>query len=184
MSTVVNDIDYGPLFYLIGRWEGDEGMDVSPEPDGPDQNPYFETMTFEAEGDVDNANDQELAFLRYHQVVYRKSTGKAFHNESGYLSWDSRTGKVVQSLSIPRGFTLVAEGDIETTKDGCVLEVTADESSISQTAYLKDNAKTRSFEHKISVNGDELTYFERVIVDIYGSEFDHTDTNVLKRVSA
>lgn len=159
-------------------------MDVSPEPDGPDQNPYFETLMYEAAGDVDNADDQELAFLRYHQVVYRKSTGKAFHNESGYLSWDARTGKVIQSLAIPRGVTLVAEGQAEINDNGCSLEVSSDESMIAQAFYMVSNAKTRSFEHKISVKGDELTYSEQMLIDIYDKEFDHTDTNTLKRVES
>ena len=35
-----NDIDYGPLAGLIGVWKGDKGLDVAPEPDGTENNPY------------------------------------------------------------------------------------------------------------------------------------------------
>ncbi len=157
-------------------------MDVSPEPDGPDENPYFETLIYEPAGDVDNADEQVLAFLRYHQVVYRKSTGKAFHNESGYLSWDSSTGKIIQSLAIPRGVTLVAEGNATLADGGCSMAVKADESAIAQSAYMIENAKTVAFEHEITVSGDELSYFERTLVDIYDRQFDHTDANKLTRV--
>ena len=30
-------IDYGPLAGLIGTWKGDKGMDVSPEPEGTEE---------------------------------------------------------------------------------------------------------------------------------------------------
>jgi len=36
----VSDVDYGPLAPLIGEWTGDSGMDVAPEPDGPEHSPY------------------------------------------------------------------------------------------------------------------------------------------------
>ena len=40
-----NDFDYGPLTNLIGTWNGDKGMDIAPEPDGTEHNPYYETIT-------------------------------------------------------------------------------------------------------------------------------------------
>jgi len=64
-------IDYGPLTGLIGSWHGDKGMDVAPEPDGIEHNPYYETITFEAAGDVTNAEQQQLAVLFYRQQVSR-----------------------------------------------------------------------------------------------------------------
>ncbi|MBW2290584.1 MAG: hypothetical protein JRG90_22590, partial [Deltaproteobacteria bacterium] len=45
-------IDYGPLTGLIGNWKGDKGMDVAPEPDGSEESPYWETIDFDAIGDV------------------------------------------------------------------------------------------------------------------------------------
>ncbi len=49
------EVDYGPLAGLIGVWKGDKGLDVAPEPDGSENNPYHETITFTAIGDVTNA---------------------------------------------------------------------------------------------------------------------------------
>ncbi len=49
------DIDYGPLRQLIGTWTGRGGLDIAPEPDGTERNPYYETIVFEAGGDVTNA---------------------------------------------------------------------------------------------------------------------------------
>ncbi len=62
-------VDYGPLAPLIGTWKGDKGMDVAPEPDGAEDSPYYETIIFEDIGVVTNAERQDLAVLRYHQVV-------------------------------------------------------------------------------------------------------------------
>ena len=63
------EIDYGPLAGLAGVWRGDKGMDVAPDPDGREENPYFEIITFTPIGDVTNANRQVLVAVRYHQAV-------------------------------------------------------------------------------------------------------------------
>ncbi len=60
-----DELDYGPLKELIGTWHGDRGMDIAPEPDGAEENPYFETITFTAVGDVTNAESQLLAAVHY-----------------------------------------------------------------------------------------------------------------------
>ena len=44
---------------------------------------------------------------------------------------------------------------------------------------MRDNARTLSFHHKISVRGDTLIYDETTVVDIYWNRFDHTDENSL-----
>ena len=71
-------IDYGPLVSLIGTWEGDKGMDISPEPEGIEESPYYETISFTAIDDVENAESQVLAILRYQQIVRRKSNDEVF----------------------------------------------------------------------------------------------------------
>ena len=45
-----NVVDFGPLNALTGVWTGDDGVDVAPEPDGAETNPYFETITYSAVG--------------------------------------------------------------------------------------------------------------------------------------
>ncbi len=57
----MNDVDFGPLVDLIGVWKGEDGVDVAPEPDGAETNPYFETITYSAVGGVTNAESQNLA---------------------------------------------------------------------------------------------------------------------------
>ncbi len=77
------EVDYGPLSGLIGIWKGDKGLDVAPEPDGIENNPYYETLTFTAIGDVTNAETQDLVAVHYRQIVKRKSNDKIFQDETG-----------------------------------------------------------------------------------------------------
>ena len=186
LSTTIDGIDYGPLAGLIGTWQGDSGMDVSPEPDGDDHNPYFETLTFDAAGDVDNAETQELVSVRYTQVVTRKRDGKVFHNEAGYLIWDADNQLLMQTLSIPRGLALVAGGQV-TSADGATVFIVAagdgeEQWPIAQSPFLSGQARTKYFRHTIELKGDQLKYQETMNIEIYGSAHEHTDENVLTRV--
>jgi len=187
-DTTIDGIDYGPLAALVGTWEGNKGLDIAPEPDGSEENPYFETIMYEAIGDVTNAEQQVLAALRYHQVVSRKTNKKVFHNECGYWMWDPATNIICQSLTIPRGVSLLAGGDGgKYDANNCELDVKSDIDSpdwgIIQSPFMRDNAKTTSFTHKISVVDGEMSYIETTIVDIFGKVFEHTDNNrYLKKV--
>jgi hypothetical protein len=193
MTDSNDQVDYGPLNALIGTWVGDKGLDIAPEPDGREQNPFHETITFEASGDVTNAESQHLAVLRYHQVVRRNADNEVFHNETGYWIWDAERQTVMQTLTIPRGVSLIAggtyHGDASNTDihpdSGVELDVGAiaddADGGIVQSPFMRDNAKTRSFSHHVSVNGNQMTYSETTIVDIYGRQFEHTDENVLHR---
>jgi hypothetical protein len=188
-STTIDGIDYGPLAALIGKWEGSSGVDTAPEPDGKIDEPYFETITFEAGGDLTNAKEQKLVIVPYLQVVSRKSTGGVFHHQLGYWCWDPKTGEIMQSLTIPRGFALLAGGQVPLQAsygNAVTLEVKAalgdPDWGIVQSPFMRDKAKTTAFTHKINVDGDTLTYFESTMLTIYGKVFDHTDADTLKRV--
>jgi hypothetical protein len=184
-DTVIEGVDYGPLACLIGTWKGAEGMDVAPEPDGDEHNPYYETLTFVAAGDVTNAEEQTLAVVRYHQVVSRKSNDQVFHDQVGYWLWDAATGVVMQTLTIPRGVSLVAGGSAVVDGSGMtVIKVAAgaghDEWGISQSPFMASKAKTVAFEHEVWVGGQKLEYSETTYLDIYGKErYAHTDGAVL-----
>ncbi|VAX09899.1 hypothetical protein MNBD_GAMMA25-1355 [hydrothermal vent metagenome] len=183
-----NDIDYGPLSVLPGVWKGDKGMDVAPDPDGREENPYYETITFSAIGDVTNAESQTLVALHYRQIVQRKSNDGIFHDETGYWMWDAEAGVIMHSLNIPRAVSLLAGGSHngKQDKDGSfVLEVSAAQNDkdwqIIQSPFMRDNAQTTKFHHRITVAGNTLTYTETMIIDIYGNSFEHTDENELTR---
>jgi len=178
--------DYGPLTGLIGTWEGDKGMDIAPEPDGTENNPYYETITFEGIGELTNAESQCLIAIHYRQIVRRKSTQKVFHDETGYWMWDAKTQTVMHSLLIPRAVGVLAGAKYDATKsqgDNVVLEVSAKmddpDWGIIQSPFMRDNARTTEFHHKITVGGGKLSYAETTMVDIYGKIFEHTDQNEL-----
>jgi hypothetical protein len=186
--TDTPEIDYGPLAGLVGTWKGDKGMDISPEPDGQEENPYFETIIFEAAGEVKNAEEQLLAIVRYHQVVQRKSNGEVFHDEIGYWTWDAAAKTLAHSLTIPRRVCVLAGGEHsgEADADGSVtLRVRAkqgdDTWGVLQSPFMLEKARTVSFEHELTVKGDRLSYRESTGLEIYGRSFDHTDTSELVR---
>ena len=179
-------IAYGPLEDLIGTWTGDKGMDIAPEPDGTEENPYHETIIFEAIGTVKNAREQELSILRYHQEVIEKSTEEQFHDEVGYLTWEPETKVVTLSFTIPRHVTVIAGGQVsdEAPNSPIMLSAALDDPNwpISQAPFMRDNAKTTAFSRVLSVDGDTLIYSQTTSLDIYGRAFEHTDGNSLKRV--
>jgi hypothetical protein len=180
--------DFGPLAGLIGIWTGDKGTDIAPEPDGSENNPYFETITFSAVGGVTNAEAQDLMAVHYHQIVQRKSNEEVFHNETGYWMWDKDAGVVMHSLVIPRAVGLLAGGPYSGETDDAgrtVFEVAAavddPDWGIVQSPFMRDNARTLSFSHRLAVGNGELVYSETTIIDIYGKRFEHTDENQLTK---
>ncbi len=184
--TDTTDIDYGPLKELIGVWKGDKGLDVAPEPDGAENNPFYETITYTAIGDVTNAGTQVLSVVHYRQIVQRKSNNEVFHDETGYWMWDPKTETVMQSLVIPRAVCVLAGGKytgIKNTADSVIVEVTANiddkDWKIIQSPFMQENARTTEFRHEITVGKGQLSYSETTLIEIYGKVFEHTDNNEL-----
>ncbi len=180
-----DEVNYGPLSGLIGTWKGEKGIDIAPEPDGVENNPYYETITFTAIGDVENAETQVLSALHYRQIVQRKSNNKVFHDETGYWMWDETSHLIMHSLTIPRGVGLLAGGTSKKTDNGVVLEVSASEDDedwqIVQSPFMLQNARTVEFRQSINVTDDRLSYKETTILEIYGKRFEHTDENEMVR---
>ena len=189
--TTVGGIDYGPLAVLIGTWYGDKGVDRAPEPDGDERNPYYETIVFEAAGDVTNAEEQTLAIVHYKQLVSRKSNDKVFHHQCGYWLWDKATNQILETFTIPRAVAVVAEGTLAaptSLDDELVFEVATSENAecpgIAQANFMFTKAKSTGFSHSITVKGDQMRYKQTTVLDIYGkSNYDHVDLNTLKKVS-
>lgn len=187
--TVIDGINYGPLAALVGTWEGDKGVDRAPEPDGEERSPYFETIVFEAAGDVTNAESQTLSVVRYHQVVSRKSNNQVFHDQVGYWLWDPADNTIVETFTIPRGVAVVAGGTLASAASAdekLVFSVSADadslECGIVQAPFMFKQARTTAFSHTITVRGNEMRYSESTVLDIYDKKsYDHSDVNTLQR---
>ncbi len=184
---IIDGINYGPLAALVGTWEGDKGVDRAPEPEGEERNPYYETILFEAAGDVTNAEKQTLSVVRYHQVVSRKSNNEVFHDQIGYWLWDPADNSIVETFTIPRGVAVVATGTLAPAADPeqeLVFDVAADASGIVQAPFMFKQARSTAFTHTLTVKGGQMRYTETTVLDIYGKKsYDHTDVNTLSRVS-
>lgn len=185
-----SDLDFGPLKDLVGVWKGQDGIDIAPDPNGKETNPYHEEITFSVRGGVTNAEAQNLAVLYYRQIVTGKADGQVFHDQTGYWMWDAEAETVMQSLTIPRAVCVLAGGKHtgEKSDDGSVvIDVAAsinDKSwGIIQSPFMVEKARTTAFKHHIVIGKDKLTYSETTTVDIYGKIFEHTDANELVRVS-
>jgi len=188
MSSVIDGVDYGPLAVLIGEWKGERGLDVAPDKtDGIERTPFYETISIEAIGDAENANEQVLAVLRYHQKVFRQSNDEQFHDQVGYWTWDKATGRVTHSVNIPRAVALVAGGlaTVEGDKTSFELSSSLDKPdfTVSQSDFMYEKAKTKAFTLSLEVVGDAMTYRESTLLDIYSGEFDHVDKSTLQRIS-
>lgn len=181
-------LDYGPLSGLIGRWHGARGVDIAPEPDDTERNPYYETLHIEAAGDVDNAEEQALRFLHYRQIVSRKSNDQPFHDQTGYWIWDAERQLVMHSFSIPRAVNVLAGGHFGGAEDDAgrpLIKVRAScddpDWGILQSPFMREKAKTLSFEQTLHIGENELRYEQHTWLDIYGRKFDHSDRNTLQR---
>jgi hypothetical protein len=186
-NTIIDGIDYGPLASLVGTWTGDKGMDIAPDPElGREENPFFETMTFEAIGDVTNGGKQTLSVLFYTQLVSRKSDQKVFHHQVGHWTYDPATGVISHSLTIPRAMCALAGGTAKIEGSTTTIEVQAKlgdaDWGIVQSPFMRDNASTKAFRMSLTVEGNNLKYREITTLDIYGKTFAHSDENSLTRV--
>lgn len=181
-------IKTSPLNELIGVWKGNMGIDLAPKPKEDENNPYYEVLTIKAvDIDIENAEEQEMTAVMYHQVVREKSNDKVSHSETGYWIWDKNEDTIMCSFSIPRGVSLLAGGSFEKTISG---EIKFSVSSnlehpnwrIVQSPFLEKHAKTLSFKREINLMENTLSYSQETTLDIYGKIFNHKDTNTLKKI--
>ncbi len=183
MSEIKN-----PLLGLIGTWEGNKGIDLAPKPDEDENNPYYETLTFElVDIDLDNAEEQELFAIRYTQTVREIANDKVSHSEAGFWIWDKNENTIMNSFSIPRGLSVLAGGTFQNTQsNSTIIKVEAKKEnenySIVQSPFLESKATTLGFKREFVVEGDTLSYIQETQLDIYGKDFNHKDTNTLTKV--
>lgn len=186
MSTIIDGIDYGPLHQLLGNWRGEKGLDVAPEPDGEDKHAYYDEIAFAPSGAAENAEEQQLVSVRYHQVVRKRNNGKIFHEQVGHWIYEPATNMIVHSLSIPRAVCVLAGGTLQQDGDETVFDVQAtagsDSFGITQSPFMLEKARTTAFHMALRIAGDRLHYEQTTSLDIYGRQFEHTDGCELMRV--
>ena len=188
MSTIIDGVDYGPLYPLLGKWVGDRGLDIAPDAQAlPDKSAYSDELTFSVAGPAENAEEQQLVSVKYHHVVRKKENGKIFHDQIGHWIYEPTTGLVMHSLTIPRGVCVLAGGSIKQDAQGIHFEVKADSNNesfgIIQSPFMLEKARTNAFEMQLSVSSNQLSYKETMSLSIYGKSFEHVDQSKLQKVT-
>lgn len=186
----MNDENYGPLTFYIGKWASDEwtGKNRAPDPDRNEENTKFrQVMNFEPIGDTNN-HEQQLYALRYSTKAWEEGDeGDPFHEEVGYFIWDADNKQILKSFIVPRGVAVNAGGTIEV--DAKEFTVSADVGSetygISSNIFLNEEFKSVRYDVTFKqVDENTFSYDEDTQIKIKGQGelFHHTEKNILKRV--
>jgi len=91
------------------------------------------------------------------------------------------------AFSIPRGVSLIAGGGYKKAENGEIMfnvttEADDPDWGIIQSSFMKRKAKTLSFNRKMTILGNTLSYYQETALDIYGKKFNHQDSNTLTKV--
>ncbi len=188
MNTVIDNVDYGPLAQLIGKWIGNKGLDRAPDANAdPDESLFSDEIVFSVAGPAENAEEQQLVAIKYHHVVRKLEDGHIFHDQIGHWIYEQSTNTIMHSLTIPRAVCVLAGGQYHENDGTSIFHVLAKAGSetfgIVQSPFMFEKAKTTAFEMKMSVNNNELHYQEITSLHIYGKDFEHVDESTLHRVT-
>jgi len=184
-SALAQDLDLGPLAPLIGQWKTVEpGVDMAPGrtgstvgEGGPAVEQFYEIRTFEVAADAVNASDQYLVAIYYKQEVFRTRDDAKFHDQRGYLIYDKKNNMVYNSYCVPRAVCVVAEGTA-----GSKMTLTAPQRGVAESTYMNEKATTTSFSMTIDISPDTFSYTQTTGLKIYGKDFPHTDSAILKKL--
>ncbi|MCB0384896.1 MAG: FABP family protein [Bdellovibrionales bacterium] len=176
----------GPLTRLAGIWEGESGHDTAPSDDlGTEVNHYFEKMTFQPFGPVDN-HEQQLFGLRYSTVATRIGEIEPFHEETGYWLWDAQTKQVMRCFIVPRGVTVIAGGTVEPKAQEFTLtaKLGSPTYGICSNPFLDREFQTVAYILTLKIlDSGELLYEEDTQIKIKNQPeiFHHIDKNALRK---
>ncbi len=188
----------GPLAGLLGIWEGNSGVDISPgKPDHlktDTERSYRERWEFSLIAPPVENHDQKLRQLVCDTYAWRgtpstaaKNAGEPFHAQRGYWIWDAASKQLLNSFAVPRGIVINAGGTAE--PDATSFDLIADAGSeiygICQNPFLIESFKVVRYTLKLKLNGDgSFDYEQDTQLQIKGRGFfHHTDANHLKRLA-
>ncbi|MCX7058311.1 MAG: heme-binding beta-barrel domain-containing protein [Proteobacteria bacterium] len=178
----------GPLTRLAGRWRGVKGVDVNPKADGPRTQGYIETFDL-VPLDPQTNGPQLLYGLRYHQHVVKPGELQTYHDQIGYWLWEPATGLLMQTVSIPRGQTLLATGVAD--RDATRFELRAARGELTNgivsSPFLDEAFTTTEYCISVTMHDDgSWSYEEDTVLQLRGRSepFHHTDRNTLTLLSA
>lgn len=177
----------GPLTALAGIWTSDTGRDVNPKPAGPEEQSFIET--FELQPIDAQTNGPQLFYgLRYHTHIVKPGEVETFHDQVGYWLWEPARGKVILTLSIPRGQTAMAVGQAAADATTFRLEAVrgSETNGILSNPFLEYAFKTMSYSITVSIHADGTWSYEQDTVLIIPGQtepFHHTDHNRLRKIA-
>lgn len=186
----MSDYDYGPLRFLIGKWESDGflGENRAPDPSREVENTKFrQEMVFEPIGDVNN-HEQKLYALRYATKAWEEGHDEEpFHEEVGYFIWDKTARQVMKSFIVPRGIAVNAggEADINATEFSVKAELGSKIYGLCSNKFLDEEFQTITYEIEFKfIDENSFTYSENSRIKMKGRKdiFDHTEKNTLRKV--
>jgi hypothetical protein len=186
----MNDINYGPLRFLIGEWESKsfDGENQAPDPDRKIENTKFrQFMKFEPMPEVEN-HEQSLFVLRYFTQAWEEGDDdEPFHEEVGYFIWDKSARQVMKSFIVPRGIAVQAGGDseINATEFKLTAKLGSQTCGISSNKFLDEEFQTIQYDtHFEFIDENTFRYEENSQIKIKGQEkiFDHIEKNTLIKI--
>jgi hypothetical protein len=175
----------GPLTPMAGIWSGERGVDVSPKAEGPEKRIFLERIEMQPI-DAQTNGPQLFYGLRYHLRVVEFDKVETFHDQVGYWLWEPATSTVIQTLSIPRGQTVMATGhaapDAKTFKVEAVRGSTIN--GILSNPFLEYAFKTERYTNTVSINDGTWSYSQEMLLIIPGQTepFHHTDSNTFTKI--
>lgn len=182
--------ELGPLEPLLGKWEGNVGVDLSyhNKEDETAETGYFEKAWFKPIPIVENGK-QSMHGLNYEMTAWRhgEEAMDPFHDEVGYLLWEEATHQVMRCFAVPRGIAILAGGTAQ--PDAKALTFRAESGSLTyglvQNKYLADRAVCGVLESTFTFNDDgTFSYTSDLTLKLAstGSDMHHTDRNTLHHV--
>jgi len=177
----------GPLKQMAGIWEGRRGLDVKPKAEGSKKQAFVERIELQPIDPVTNG-PQLLYGLRYQTLITKPDQVKTYHEQVGYWLWEKATGTVMHTLTIPRGMTAMAAGQVAADATRFELNATGglETWGICSSPFLVHAFKTVAFRISVAFNPDGTwSYEEDTVLRIQGQAevFHHTDRNLLARVA-
>ena len=175
----------GPLTGMAGIWTG-EGLDINPKPAGPERQPYIEHMELQPI-DAQTNGPQLFYGLRYHTRIVKPDEVETFHDQVGYWLWEPATGRVILTLSIPRGQTAMAVGHAAADAKTFRLQALrgSETNGIVSNPFLEYAFRTESYTITVTINDDGTWSYEQdtvLIIPGQAEPFHHTDRNTLRKI--
>ncbi|MFV0643777.1 MAG: FABP family protein [Sphingomonadaceae bacterium] len=178
----------GPLTFMAGIFEGENGFDVKPTADGAEGQAYIERRSLQPI-DPQMNGPQLLYGLRYHTHIVNPDDIETYHDQVGYWLWEPATGDIFHTLSIPRAQVALAKGNAGANDRKFTVEARrgSPEAGICSGPFLEENFRTDSFIMTVTIHDENSwSYSENTVLKIAGVEepFSHSDKHKLRRVAA